>query len=497
MAKVAQDAPRIAAEVLAAYEPVIGLEVHVQLKTETKIFCGCSTRFGDAPNKNTCPVCLGLPGALPVLNRRALKFAVRASLALHLEVQESSRFARKNYFYPDLPKGYQISMYELPLAIGGWLETESEGATLRIGITRLHLEDDAAKNLHEGFPDSDEKSYIDYNRGGTPLIEIVSEPDLRSPAAAYAYLNTLKQVMQYVGVSDCDMEKGSLRCDANVSVRRRGETKLGTKAEVKNLNSFRYLQRALEYEITRQIGILEAGGSIEQETRLFNVPAGRTEPMRSKEFAHDYRYFPDPDLLPVRVSAAQVAEIAAQMPELPDARRARFVSEYAITPYDAGVLTDTRELADYFEEAVRAGAPARLASAWIQTELLRQRNEAGGAETSGAEFPVTPAAFASLLKMIDEKKITAAMGKKILPQMFGSGRGAAEIVAAEGLQRIDDISEIERLCREALAASPDNAAKLRAGNQGVFNYFVGQVMRASRGQANPQVVQETLRRLLG
>jgi aspartyl-tRNA(Asn)/glutamyl-tRNA(Gln) amidotransferase subunit B len=496
MARVSQDAPPIAAEVLAAYEPVIGLEVHVQLKTETKIFCGCSTRFGDPPNSNTCPVCLGLPGSLPVMNRRALEFAVRASLALNLQVQESSRFARKNYFYPDLPKGYQISMYELPLATGGWLETESEGATLKIGITRLHLEEDAAKNLHDGFPDSAEKSYVDFNRGGTPLIEIVSEPDLRSPAAAYAYLTTLKQVLQYAGVSDCDMEKGSLRCDANVSVRRRGETKLGTKAEVKNLNSFRYLQRALEYEITRQIGVLESGGRIAQETRLFNVPAGRTEPMRSKEFAHDYRYFPDPDLLPVRVSAAQLAEIASQMPELPAARRARFTAEYGITPYDAGVLTDSSELAGYYEETVRAGAPARLAAAWIQTELLRQRNEAA-ADATGAEFPVAPSELAGLFKMIEDGKLTAAMGKKILPKMFGTGRSAAEIAAAEGLEKIDDTSEIERLCREALAASPDNAAKLRAGNQGVFNYFVGQVMRASRGQANPQVVQETLRRLLG
>jgi aspartyl-tRNA(Asn)/glutamyl-tRNA(Gln) amidotransferase subunit B len=496
MAKVTQDAPPIAAEILAGYEPVIGLEVHVQLKTETKIFCGCSTRFGDPPNSNTCPVCLGLPGSLPVMNRRALEFAVRASLALNLQVQESSRFARKNYFYPDLPKGYQISMYELPLATAGWLETESGGETLRIGITRLHLEEDAAKNLHDGFPDSADKSYVDFNRGGTPLIEIVSEPDLRTPAAAYAYLTTLKQVLQYAGVSDCDMEKGSLRCDANVSVRRRGELKLGTKAEVKNLNSFRYLQRALEYEITRQIGVLESGGRIAQETRLFNVGAGRTEPMRSKEFAHDYRYFPDPDLLPVRVSAAQLAEIAAHMPELPSARRARFVSEYGVTPYDAGVLTDSRELADYYEETVRAGAPARLASAWIQTELLRQRNETAVTETAGADFPVTPAALAGLLRMIEDGKITAAMGKKILPKMFGTGRSAAEIAASEGMERIDDSSEIERLCREALAASPDNAAKLRAGNPGVFNYFVGQVMRASRGQANPQVVQEALRRLL-
>jgi aspartyl-tRNA(Asn)/glutamyl-tRNA(Gln) amidotransferase subunit B len=491
MAKVIQ-----VAEVLASYEPVIGLEVHVQLKTETKIFCGCSTRFGDAPNSHTCPVCLGLPGSLPVMNRRALEYAMRASLALNLEVQESSRFARKNYFYPDLPKGYQISMYELPLATAGWLEVESDGAILKIGITRLHLEEDAAKNLHEGFPDSAEKSYIDYNRCGMPLIEIVSEPDLRSPAAAYAYLTTLKQVLQYSGVSDCDMEKGSLRCDANVSVRRRGETKLGTKAEVKNLNSFRYLQRALEYEITRQVGVLEAGERIAQETRLWNVPAGRTEPMRSKEFAHDYRYFPDPDLLPVRVSAAQRAEIAAQMPELPAARRARFVSEYGVTPYDAGVLTDTSGLADYYEQTARAGAPPRLAAAWIQTELLRQRNQTGASETSDAEFPVAPAEFAALLTMIDQEKITAAMGKKILPQMFGSGRSAAEIVAAEGFEKIDDSSEIERLCQDALAASPDNAAKLRAGNQGVFNFFVGQVMRASRGQANPQVVQETLRRLL-
>jgi aspartyl-tRNA(Asn)/glutamyl-tRNA(Gln) amidotransferase subunit B len=497
MAKVTQDAPPIAAEVMASYEPVIGLEVHVQLKTETKIFCGCSTRFGDAPNSNTCPVCLGLPGSLPVMNRRALEYAVRASLALHLQVQESSRFARKNYFYPDLPKGYQISMYELPLATSGWLETESDGATMKIGITRLHLEEDAAKNLHEGFPDSAEKSYVDYNRCGMPLIEIVSEPDLRSPAAAYAYLTTLKQVLQYAVVSDCDMEKGSLRCDANVSVRRRGETQFGTKAEVKNLNSFRYLQRALEYEITRQIGVLESGGRVVQETRLWNVPAGRTEPMRSKEFAHDYRYFPDPDLLPVRVSAAQLAEISEQMPELPDVRRARFISEYGITPYDAGVLTDARELADYYEDTVRAGAPPRLAAAWIQTELLRQRNQAGVSEADTAEFPVTPAALAGLLKMIEEGKITAAMGKKILPKMFGTGRSAADIIAAEGMERIDDSSEIERLCTEALAASPDNAAKLRAGNQGVFNYFVGQVMRASRGQANPQVVQETLRRLLG
>src|SRR4051812_8233756 len=306
MAKAAHTAQTLSPELLAEYEPVIGLEVHVQLKTATKIFCGCSTRFGDPPNKNTCPVCLGLPGSLPVLNRRAVELATRASLALNLQIQATSRFARKNYFYPDLPKGYQISMYELPLALAGWLEIEHEGTRKRIGITRLHLEEDAAKNMHEGFPDSDRYSYVDYNRGGTPLAEIVSEPDLRSPGEAYAYLNELKQVLQYADVSDCNMEEGSLRCDANVSVRKRGAEKFGTKAEVKNLNSFRYLQRALEYEIERQIGVLESGGRVSQETQLWNVSAGRTDPMRSKEFAHDYRYFPDPDLLPVRVESARL-----------------------------------------------------------------------------------------------------------------------------------------------------------------------------------------------
>src|SRR6202167_2360085 len=398
MAKETPTAPRISPEMIAAYEPVIGLEVHVQLKTATKIFCGCSTRFGDPPNRNTCPVCLGLPGSLPVLNARALELAVLTSLALNLQVQERSRFARKNYFYPDLPKGYQISMYELPLATHGWLEIEHDSAVKRIGITRLHLEEDAAKNLHEGFPDSDRHSYIDYNRGGMPLAEIVSEPDLRSPAEAYAYLSALKQVLEYAAVSDCNMEEGSLRCDANVSVRRRGEERFGTKAEVKNLNSFRYLQRALEYEIERQISVLESGGKIAQETRLWNVAEGRTEPMRSKEFAHDYRYFPEPDLLPVRVSAAWRDEIAAAMPELPDARRKRFVREHGITPYDAGVLASTRELADYFESVVRAGAPAKPAANWIQGELLRLLKEA---EKEITDSPVAPAELAALIAKVE------------------------------------------------------------------------------------------------
>src|SRR6202158_3576558 len=493
MAKLTQDATNIPPEVLAGYEPGIGLEVHVQLKTATKAFCACSTRFGDPPNSNTCPVCLGLPGALPVLNRRAVELGIRAALALHLNVQESSRFARKNYFYPDLPKGYQISMYELPLATGGWLDIEHDGQTKRIGIKRLHLEDDAAKNLHEGFSDSAEKSYVDYNRGGTPLAEIVSEPDLRSPTEAHAYLTALKEVMLYTEVSDCNMEEGSLRCDANVSVRRRGAEKFGTKAEVKNLNSFRYLQRALEYEIERQIGVLESGGKINQETRLWNVAAGRTDPMRSKEFAHDYRYFPEPDLLPVRVSSAWRDEIASSMPELPDAKRKRFVRDHGITPYDAGVLASSRELADYFEEVVRTGAVGKSAANWIQVELLRQLKDAGKEIN---ESPVRPAELAALIARVESGEINAATGKKGFARMVETGKPAAEIIVAEGFAQVSDTGEIERWCREVIEKNPDNLAKYRAGNEGVFKFFVGQVMRASRGQANPQTVNDTLKRLL-
>jgi len=494
-------AEQISAEVLGRYEPVIGLEVHLQLKTASKVFCACSTRFGDPPNQNTCPVCLGLPGSLPVLNRRALEMAIRAALALHCTVQERSRFARKNYFYPDLPKGYQVSMYELPLATGGWLEIEHGSASSpqaserkRIGITRLHMEEDAAKAMHEGFPDSDRNTYIDYNRCGVPLVEIVSEPDIRSPEEAYRYLTTLKQVLEYTGVSDCDMEKGSLRCDANLSVRPRGSQKFGVKAEVKNLNSFRYLQRALEYEIERQISVIESGGRVVQETRLWNLASGTTEPMRSKEFAHDYRYFPEPDLLPVHVSEAWKAEILATMPELPDAKRTRFLREFGITAYDAEVLTETQARADYFEAVVKAGAPAKAAANWIQTELLRRLNEAG---KEISESPVAPAALAELVKSVESGQITAAVGKKVFAKMFESGRPAAEIIAAEGLSGQVDASEIERIASEVIAKNPDNVAKYKTGNEGVFKFFVGQVMRATRGQANPQLVNEILKRLLG
>ena len=493
MAPAAQTDTNVPAEALARYEPVIGLEVHVQLLTKTKVFCGCSSRFGDAPNTNTCPVCLGLPGSLPILNKRALELAIRAALALNLEVQERSRFARKNYFYPDLPKGYQISQYELPLALRGSLEIEFEGAKKRIGITRLHMEEDAAKNLHEGFADSATRSYIDYNRCGTPLVEIVSEPDMRSPAEAHAYLTALKQVLLYTEVSDGNMEEGSLRCDANVSVRRRGETKFGEKVEVKNLNSFRYLQRALEYEIRRQVETIESGGKIQQETRLWNVGAGRTESMRSKEFAHDYRYFPEPDLVPVHVTDAMLAKIRSELPELPSAKRARFVSEFALSPYDAAVLSDSLALADYFEQTVKAGAVPKTAANWIATELLRRLNESG-AEISAAR--VSPPALAALLKEIDAGRVTAASGKKVFAAMFDTGKSSAEIIDAEGMQAMGDSAEIEKICREVIAASPAQVAKFRAGNEGMFKFFVGQVMKATRGQADPQKVNDALRRLL-
>ena len=493
MSRTTEEAGRIPPEVLERYEPIIGLEVHAQLETATKAFCGCSTHFGDAPNTNVCPVCLGLPGALPVLNRRAVELALRAALALHGQIQERSRFARKNYFYPDLPKGYQISMYELPLATGGWLEIDLDGGRKRVGITRLHLEEDAAKAMHEGFPDSDRNTYIDFNRCGVPLIEIVSEPDLRSPAEAHAYLNALKQVLEYTEVSDCNMEEGSLRCDANVSVRARGASAFGTKAEVKNLNSFRYLARALEYEIERHISVLEAGRTLEQETRLWNVASGRTEPMRSKEFAHDYRYFPEPDLLPVHIPEAWKAGIASAMPELPEQKRRRFVHNYEITPYDAGVLTATSALADYFEATARVGAPPKSAANWIATELLRRLNDAG---KEIEDCPVRPESLAQLLQRIERSEITAASGKKVFAKMFETGKTAGEIIAAEGLAQISDAAAIERICREVVAKNPENAAKYRAGNEGVFKFFVGQVMRETRGQANPQLVNDILRTVL-
>jgi aspartyl-tRNA(Asn)/glutamyl-tRNA(Gln) amidotransferase subunit B len=483
----------LSAELLAKYEVVVGLEVHAQLLTKTKIFCGCSTRFGDAPNTNVCPICLGLPGTLPVLNKRAVEMAMRASLALNCNVHEHSRFARKNYFYPDLPKGYQISQYELPLATGGWLEIEHEGKPKRIGITRLHLEEDAGKSLHDGFAHSDEKTYVDFNRCGTPLSEIVSEPDMRSSSEAYAYLTALRQILLYTGVSDCNMEEGSLRCDANVSVRLRGAKEFGTKVEVKNLNSFRYLAKALEFEIERHIGVLESGGHISQETRLWNQAEGRTISMRSKEKAHDYRYFPEPDLLPVHVGAAWREEVHRSLPELPAAKRARFVAQLGITPYDAEVLTGTQSLADYLESMVNAGAPGKAAANWMQTELLRRLNDSGKEIDAS---PVSASALAELVSLVDSGKITAAIGKKVFATMFESGRSAADIIAAEGLGAQISDATIEQAAREVIEKNPDNVAKFKSGNDGVFKFFVGQVMKATKGQANPQTVNDIVRRLL-
>ena len=483
----------IAPDVLAKYEVVIGLEVHAQLLTRTKIFCGCSTQFGDPPNANTCPVCLGLPGTLPVLNRRAVELGMQAALALNCTVHEHSRFARKNYFYPDLPKGYQISQYELPLATGGHIEIEIAGVKKRIGITRLHLEEDAAKNLHEGFKDSANKGYVDYNRCGSPLSEIVSEPDMRTPEEAYAYLTTLRQILLYTGVSDCNMEEGSLRCDANVSVRLRGAKEFGTKVEVKNLNSFRFLQKALQYEIERHIGVIENGGKISQETRLWNQAEGYTVSMRSKEKAHDYRYFPEPDLLPVHVSAAWRDAVKSALPELPEAKRDRFVASYAISPYDAGVLTSSQELADYFEAVTKAGAPGKAAANWMQTELLRRLNDSGKEITAS---PVSPKALAELISLVEGGKITGAVAKKVFAKMFETGRGAAEIVEAEGLGAQVSSDSLEQIAREVIEKNPDNVAKYKSGNEGVFKFFVGQVIKATRGQANPQAVNEVLKKLL-
>jgi aspartyl-tRNA(Asn)/glutamyl-tRNA(Gln) amidotransferase subunit B len=492
MTKIAETG--IVPEVIAKYEAVIGLEVHAQLLTKTKIFCGCSTQFGDAPNANTCPVCLGLPGTLPVLNKRAVELAMQAALALNCTVHEHSRFARKNYFYPDLPKGYQISQYELPLATAGHIEIEIAGTKKRIGITRLHLEEDAAKNLHEGFKDSATKGYVDYNRCGSPLSEIVSEPDMRTPEEAYAYLTTLRQILLYTGVSDCNMEEGSLRCDANVSVRLRGAKEFGTKVEVKNLNSFRFLQKALEHEIERHIGVIESGGRILQETRLWHQAEGYTVSMRSKEKAHDYRYFPEPDLLPVHVSPAWREAVENAQPELPEAKRTRFVASYGISPYDAGVLTSSRELADYFEAAVKAGASGKAAANWMQTELLRRLNDSGKEIT---ESPVSAAGLSELIKLVEGGKITAAVGKKVFAKMVETGGAAAQIVEAEGLGAQVSKDSIEQIAREVLEKNPENVAKFKSGNEGVFKFFVGQVIKATRGQANPQTVNEILKKLLG
>ena len=481
-------------EVRARYETVIGLEVHVQLLTQSKIFCACSTRFGAPPNSNTCPVCLGLPGALPVLNRDAVNMAIKAALGLNCTVNPYSRFARKNYFYPDLPKGYQISQYDQPLAEHGWLEIEIDGVRKQVGVTRVHLEEDAGKSLHEGFADSDRVSYIDLNRSGVPLIEIVSEPDLRSPEEAHAYLTHLKTVMLYLEVSDCNMEEGSLRCDANVSVRPRGAEKFGTKTEVKNVNSFRFIQRALAYEIDRQIEIVESGGLVQQETRLWDSREQRTYGMRTKEHAHDYRYFPEPDLPPLVVPDAWLEEVRRSLPELPQAKEDRFIREYRLPKQDAALLVTSRAQADYFEEVARLSGEPKAAANWILNDLPFALGQHGKAFSKDA---VSAADLAELITLIGKGTITGKIGKDVLSEMVLTGKRASAVIAGKGLAQISDPEAIARAAREVIAANPRQTEQYRSGKTATLGWFVGQVMKATRGQANAQVVQEVLKRELG
>lgn len=484
----------VADKILTKYEPVIGLEVHVQLGTKTKIFCSCPVEFGAPPNTNVCPVCLGLPGALPVLSRQAVESAISAAIALHCKINPFSRFARKNYFYPDLPKGYQISQYDQPLAEHGYVDVTVGSEKKRIGVTRVHMEDDAGKSIHDGFKDSDRYTYVDLNRSGTPLIEIVSEPDMRSSDEAYAYLTELKQVMQYIGVSDCDMEKGQLRCDANVSVRLRGAPKFGTKAEVKNLNSFRFLKMALEYEIERQVELIESGGHVAQETRLYNVETGRTVSMRSKEHAHDYRYFPEPDLVPLQVSEHWLHEVKSHLPELPADRRERLVQSYGLREYDAQVLTLTRDLGDYFERAVAVSGDGRLTANWAVGDLMGLLKAAGKEIT---ESPVSAEHLGELVALINKGELSGKLAKEILPKMFESGESPSAIMEREGLKQISDAGALDKLVDEAIAANPKQVEQYKSGKTALLGFLVGQVMKASRGQANPAAVNEALKKKLG
>jgi aspartyl-tRNA(Asn)/glutamyl-tRNA(Gln) amidotransferase subunit B len=472
------------------FEPVIGLEVHAQLKTDTKIFCGCSTSFGAAPNTQTCPVCLGLPGVLPVLNRAVVEFTLRMALATGCTIAGESRFARKNYFYPDLPKGYQISMYELPIAEHGRVDVPVDGTLQRVRIRRIHMEEDAGKLSHDP---NRPVSRVDLNRAGVPLIEIVSEPDLHTPAAAGAYLRQLRAIVRYLRICDGNLEEGSFRCDANVSIRRRGASELGTRTELKNLNSFRFVERAIEHEIERQTEILLEGGTVVQETRLWDAAAGRSASMRGKEEAHDYRYFPDPDLLPVVVDPAWVEQVRRELPELPDARRLRFVSEHGLPDYDAGVLTSERELAEYFERCLRAHPHPKSVSNWIMGPLLGLLNAQGiGIERS----PIPAEGLAALLDMVERGRISAKTAKAVFDDMAATGRTAASIVAEQGLAQISDAGALDGVIDEVMARHPAEVAAFRGGKAKLMGFFVGEVMKATRGQANPKTVNELLKRKL-
>src|SRR5579864_5606657 len=485
--------PTLSSALRDKYEPVIGLEVHVQLLTQTKIFCGCSTQFGAPPNTNVCPVCLGLPGALPVLNKRAVEFAVLASQALNCQVRETSIFARKNYFYPDLPKGYQISQFDKPLAEHGWIEIALAGVTKKIGITRLHMEEDAGKSIHDGLVDSTVYTSIDLNRSGTPLVEIVSEPDMRSADEAFEYLTLLKEIILYTGVSDCNMEEGSLRCDANVSVRPRGQEKFGTKAEIKNVNSFRFIRDAIEYEIDRQIEAIESGERILQETRLYNAQEGRTYSMRSKEQAHDYRYFPEPDLPPLVVDTQWQESIRRTLPELPEARRKRMVADYAITEYDARVLTVTKSLADQFEEAAKAAKNPKRVANLVQGELM------GRLKTANLEIeqsPISMKGVAMSADLVESGAISSKILKDLYDKAFASREDFPVVHEREKPEQITDIAALEKIIDDIIAANPKQVEQYRAGKTTVIGFFVGQVMKASKGQAKPELVNELLKKQL-
>ncbi len=478
---------------MAQYEAVIGLEVHVELKTDTKIFCHSSTEFGADPNHHVCPVCLGLPGVLPVVNKKVVEYAIKAGLALNCRIAAFSKFDRKNYYYPDLPKNYQISQYDLPIAEHGCLEINVHGVDKRIGITRLHMEEDAGKLVHHGTISSTPFSLVDYNRTGVPLIEIVSEPDMRSADEAVAYLEKLKAIIQYTGVSDCKMQEGSLRCDANISVRPAGQAELGTKAEIKNMNSFKALHKAVSYEIQRQIKLLESGGKVVQETRTWDEARGETLSMRSKEEAHDYRYLPDPDLAPLVIDRAWVEAIKAGLPELPDARRQRLVTAYGLPEYDAMVLTSSRELADYYEECVQIYNNPKLVSNWVMGELARMMN-AGGQDIQ--EVRISPAQLAKLLQLLAEGTISGRIARTVLEEMFNTGKDAGKVIEEQGLVQISDTGLIEKVVDEVIATNPKSVEDYRSGKEKAIGFLVGQVMKSTKGKANPGLVNELLKEKL-
>ena len=476
------------------YETVIGLEVHVQIKTKTKIFCSCSTEFGARPNENTCPVCLGMPGVLPVLNKRFLESSMRACLATHCTIEPMNRFARKNYFYPDLPKGYQISQFELPLGTNGHININVDGTKKRVGLTRIHMEEDAGKLIHGENLGSPGKSYVDFNRTGVPLCEVVSEPDMRSAEEARAYLNELKSILEYTEVSDCNMEEGSLRCDANVSIRPVGQKEFGTRTELKNLNSFKFVQKAIEYEVDRQTQLLDQGDTVKQETRLYDSDRGETFPMRSKEEAHDYRYFPAPDLVPIMIDEPWVARLRETIPELPEQKRQRFATSYAIPEYDAGVLTSSKPLADYFEQCTTLFPHPKTISNWIMGDLLRELKKDS---KDILDCPIPPSALVDMLKLIEAGTISGNIAKGIFEEMYQTQKSAGSIVEEKGLKQITDSSAIEKIVAEVIQANPSQVEELKGGKEKVLGFLVGQVMKASKGKANPGMVNKLLKEQIG